>query len=286
MAEEAEKDVNQEVETNTTEQESSGAEQNDMGIQLIGNDNQDDASENPKEETDSDKTAEETKTEDTKEDAEPAHAKNAETRKQQLNNEIRDKIAERNALREEIKKLNEEKYNLPKATDLPTEEKLLDQVNPDTGDYYTRIEAKLAVLEAERNMDQEKQKMSEYTEKIVDNRISLAEQANRVLKDFPMFDEESDTYNKELSEKAETIVKNLLITDPVTNEIIGYNGSIYDVYSTLAHATEMAQVSGQIAGRKAVQKMMNSVDVVGGDNVETGKTEEDDPFLRGLHRID
>lgn len=288
MTEQVENDVKENVETQTTEQESSTAELNNAeGIALIDDDsvaeetNEADTNGEPEDETDG-KTETETSTED---NAEPKR-KNAETRKQQLNNEIRDKIAERNALRDEIAKLNQQKYQLKNTDDLPTVEALMEQQNPDTGDYYTRMEAEIARIKAERQLEQEQRQLNEYTERIVDNRMRLKDEATRALKDFPIFDEESDSYNKDLAETANRIAESLILKDQNTGEIIGAHGSIYDVYAAIAGAANSAETSGKIAGRKAAVEMMNSADVVGTSGTGNSSDDENDPFLEGFQSVD
>ncbi len=284
MAEEA-ADVNEPVEAETTATESSTEKTNDDGI--IASDEsslsepvatEDGEGEKKSEEnTDDDQSS---KTSDTNQETKP---KNAETRKQQLNNEIRDKIAERNALREEIAELNKQKYQMKTQEDLPTVDNLMEQIDPETGDYYTRTDAKLARIEAERELERAQKQMDEYVDRIVDNRLSLKEEADRALKDFPMFDEQSSSYNEELAKQADQIANGLIVKDEQTGEIIGSRGSIYDVYATIANAAQSAETSGKIAGRKAAVDMMNSADVVGSNSTGTIDN-DDDPFLKGFKK--
>jgi hypothetical protein len=159
----------------------------------------------------------------------------------------------------------------------------MEQINPETGDYYTRTEAKLARIEAERELERETKKLDEYTENIVDNRLRLRDEADRVLKDFPMFDETSSSYDKDLATKAEQVAEKLLIKDK-SGEVIGSNGSIYDVYALVAAAVESAGKSGEIAGRKAAEKMMVSADVLGASSIESTSDDDDNPFLKGFRK--
>ena len=285
MAETAE-DVKNPVETETTLTESSTEETNSDGVIVLGDEDLSEAK--PEEEpevktTESGNTDEEIDSTPQEAKAEETSPKKAERRKQQLNNEIRDKVAERNALREEIAELNRQKYQLMSSNDLPSVEDLMGQINSDTGDYYTRTEAKLARLEAERELERTQRKMDEYTDNIVDNRLRLKDEANRALKDFPMFDVNSPDYDEGLASQADQIARNLIIQDRNTGEIIGSRGSIYDVYATIAGAAKSAETNGKIAGRKATMNMMNSADVVGTSSTGT-TSEENDPFLEGFRK--
>ena len=288
MAEKAEDGVKEPVEIETTTTESPTEEINDDGVFSLDETNEPEGKEpeEVKEQgvADADKSAEdEAKAQAPDSKPEETSSKNAETRKQQLNNEIRDKVAERNALRREIAELNKQKYQMKNMSDLPTVDALMEQINPETGDYYTRTEAKLARIEAERELERETKKLDEYTENIVDNRLRLRDEADRVLKDFPMFDETSSSYDKDLATKAEQVAEKLLIKDK-SGEVIGSNGSIYDVYALVAAAVESAGKSGEIAGRKAAEKMMVSADVLGASSIESTSDEEDNPFLKGFRK--
>ena len=276
--------VKEPVEIETTTTESPTEETNDDGIIVLGDENfsEEEVKEDKVESRPEEKSEDEPKAEPTKTEPEEAPSKNAETRKQQLNNEIRDKVAERNALRREIAELNKQKYQLKNTSDIPTVDALMEQINPETGDYYTRTEAKLARIEAERELEHEQKQMDDYTETIVDNRLRLRDEADRVLKDFPMFDEQSPSYNQKLTEQANRIAEGLIVKDNNTGEIIGSRGSIYDVYAVIAEATKSAEMDGKIAGRKAVATMMNSADVIGSSSTGTA-SEEDDPFLKGFN---
>lgn len=285
MAEEANEDVKNVAEVETTTPESSTEETNDDGVISIGDESfsGEKAEETKAEKESKDNTEDTTETSSEAETGEPTH-KNAERRKQQLNNEIRDKVAERNALRQEIAELNRQKYQLKSSSDLPSVDDLMSQINPDTGDYYTRTEAKLAHIEAERDLEHAQKQMDEYTDNIVDNRLRLKDEADRALRDFPMFDTNSPDYNEELATQADQIARNLIIQDTNTGEIIGSRGSVYDVYAAIAGAAKSAEANGKIAGRQATMDMMNSADVVGSSSTGVS-SDEDDPFLEGFTKV-
>lgn len=286
MAENAEEGVKDPVEIETTTTESPTEETNDDGVISLDEESapEEKAPEGEEEQSEpEDKTKDETDAADPEAKPEESPSKNAETRKQQLNNEIRDKVAERNALRREIAELNKQKYQMKNESDLPTVDALMEQINPETGDYYTRTEAKLARIEAERELERETRKLDEYTDSIVDNRLRLRDEADKVLKDFPMFDESSPSYDKDLAEKAEQVAEKLLIKDK-SGEVIGSSGSIYDVYALVAAAVESAGKSGEIAGKKAAEKMMVSADVLGASSAESVSDDDDNPFLKGFRK--
>ena len=205
----------------------------------------------------------------------------ADARKQQLNSEIRERIAERNALREEIAALSRQKYELASPGDIPTVDSLLEQVNPATGDYYTRAEAESTRLNARLDAFEKQQEFDKYVEQVADARIQLSSEANQIVKDFPIFDPESDQYNAELAQAADELMKNSLVMDEKTGQIIGTRVSPYKLYSTIAHAKASGDAAGKTSGRKAALDMLNNADVSSSVKAPSS-AEKDDDFLAGF----
>ena len=271
-------DVKEPVEAETTPTEAS-TEENKTSAD---NSNDDelvlDFSEEPDEPTEEEPSSEEKPSETTESKEKSTRA---DERKKQLTNEIRDKVAERNALREEIAELSRQKYGLKSAQDLPTIESLVDQINPATGDYYTRAEAENLRLSQRLDAMEQKQEFDNYVERVTDNLTQLSNEANQVIKDFPLFDPESDQYNAELTEAADKLMQESLITDEKTGQVIGARVSPYQLYSTIAKAKVSGEVKGKTSGRKAALDMMNNADVGGSVNAPSSKDDDDD-FLSGL----
>lgn len=179
------------------------------------------------------------KDESTESESQPT--KGAEMRKQQLNTEIRDKVAERNALKREIEELNRQKYQLQSKDDLPTVDQLLGEINPETGDYFTRTEAQLLLLQAQYELEQQAKQMDEYNNRLVETNMALINEAEQVLRDFPMFDPNSSEYDKDLAEQADHLLDASIIRDPNTGRIIGSQVSPYELYATIASAAGTAK---------------------------------------------
>lgn len=171
----------------------------------------------------------------------------AEERKQQLNNEIRDLVSQRNTIREEVEKLNSEVYQPA------TDEELLGQINPETGQYYNPLEAKVAAL-------QQAQEFDKYNTQVAEAQLTLSSEANRALNDFPMFDENSKDYNKEIAAQADEILGANLIKDPNTGQIIGSHISPFKIYQTIASATQIAGAKAQDKAQKATETMLANAD--------------------------
>lgn len=206
----------------------------------------------------------------------------AERRKEQLNSEIRGLVAQKNALREETVRLVKEKYGTQPSSQAKTEDELVNTINPATGDYYTRAEAQAEITK--NRLDQlERERQSEiFANQIADSRFAMEQEATKVVHDFPMFDPQSDQYDKELAPEAAKIISGAIETDPQTGMQISCKISIYDFYSLLAKATESAKKQGEITGREAAQKMMGSVDTVGNNRSGKGSNDDMDEFWDDL----
>lgn len=164
----------------------------------------------------------------------------ADERKAQLNSEIRDLVSQRNALKEQVAKANAEVYQVA------TEDELME-------DGLSVTDAKVEAL-------RQQIEMKDYNEKVADAQLTLSTESERVLKDFPIFDPDSELYEKELAESASELLESNLITDPNSGQIIGSNVSPYKLYKTLATAQGISTVKGQLKGQKDTEKMLANAD--------------------------
>ena len=273
----------EEIDTSTTE--SPAEETNDDGVIALDGEGEPEkkAPEEENEDRSEGKTEDEAETSSSEVKSDGAPSKNAERRKQQLNSEIRDKVAERNALRDEIAELSRQKYDLQPAQNLPTVESLVEQINPNTGDYYTRAEAENLILSQRLDAIERQREFDNYVERTTDSRIQLFNEASQALKDFPVFDPDSDQYNAELTAAADEIMRSSLIMDEKTGQVIGSRISPYKLYSTIAGANASGETAGKASGRKAALDMANSADVSG--SVAAPSSDGDDnPFLKGFQK--
>lgn len=171
----------------------------------------------------------------------------AEERKTQLNTEIRDLVAKRNALKAEVEKANAEVYQ-PAA-----EDELTDQTNPETGQPYTSLEAKIEAM-------RQQQEMEKYNTQVAEAQLTIESESQRVLNDFPVFNPDSSEYDKELAEETSQLLSSNLILDPNTNQVIGSHVSPYQLYKTVARAHQSSTVKGQIKGREETEQMLANAD--------------------------
>ena len=196
--------------------------------------------------------------------------KEIEEAKEQLgidpNTQIRDLVSARNAIREAVEQVNNQVYQ-PQS-----EEDLVNEVNPDTGDYYNPLEAKIKAME-------QREQAREYNAQVADAQLTIQTEAQRALQDFPMFDEKSPEYDAAIASQVDALAERSLIRDPNTGLIVGTNQSLYQLYKTVADANRAAITKGEIKGQAATEKMLSNADVKSSARAATSKT---DPFLEGF----
>lgn len=163
----------------------------------------------------------------------------ADERKTQLNQEIRDLVSQRNAIKAEVQKANE-------------------VYQPATEDELT--EQGLSATDAKVEALRQQMEVKDYNERVSDAQLTLSSEAERVLNDFPMFNPDNESYDKELAESAAELLEGNLIVDTNTQQIIGSNVSPYSLYKTLARASGISTVKGQLKGQADTEKQLASVD--------------------------
>lgn len=229
---------------------------------------------------DDDESQDETDSDET--DAEDKPQSAAEKRKEQLegeineakeklgvdpNTEIRDLVSARNAIRQAVEQVNQQAY-VP-----ANEEELLEQVNPETGEYYNRLEAKFEAMKQE-------QQLRQYNEQVSENKLSLYSDVQRIQNDFPIFNEQSPEYNPQIAQQVYQIAEQSLIKDPRTGDVIGSNIPIYSIYKTVNDSYKLAAASGQAKQQRATESMLRNTDVSSSAAKEAAPKK--DAFLAGF----
>jgi len=166
----------------------------------------------------------------------------ADERKSQLNTEIRDLVSQRNALKEQVAKTNAEVYQPA------TENELVDQ-------GLSQTDAKVEAL-------RQQMEMRDYNERVAEAQLTIGSESERVLQDFPVFNPDSEMYDKELAEEAANTLAPNLVIDENSGQIIGTNPgfSTYQFYKTLARASGISQAKGQIKGQQAAEQQLANAD--------------------------
>lgn len=215
----------------------------------------------PKKETEGDEEADDTVPVTDETETQPQGK--AEDRKQQLNTEIRDLVAQRNALKTEVEKTNAEAYQ------------------PATVDELVAggMSATDARLEA---LDQRLQ-VQDYNNKVADAQLTIESESQRVLTDFPMFNPDNKEYRKDIAEEAAALMNDSLVRDDNTGAIIGSNISPYRLYKTLAASHNVSAQEGQLKGQQDTEKMLARADDTGS---AAPKAEKKDPILAILEDVD
>lgn len=189
------------------------------------------------------KDGEEAKEEESTEAEEPTEDKplgKAEERKLKLNTEIRDLVSKRNELKSEVEKANAEVYQPA------TEDELVE-------DGYSETDAKVEALRQEIEM-------RNYNDKVTEAQLTLNSESERVIQDFPIFDDNSPDYDEDLAVQTGELLEANLIRDPNTKQVIGSNISPYKLYKTIASAAAASTAKGQLKGQKDTENMLANAD--------------------------
>lgn len=227
------------VEEKTPEVETVGVQQDDGEIVV-----KDAEPEEPKEEP----------VEETQEEPEPTEAQDeteelapkSQNRFQKLANENRE-------LKEQIERLRLQE------TQLATEGELLNEINPDTGDYYTPQEIERIAFQQTREQQMQQVAQERYQLEVQQNQASIANEATQALQEFPMFDSNSPEFNPELTAQADALLKQSLIVDE-NGVLLGSHVSPYQLYKTINDSTQANAAKMQAEAQRANEKMLANVD--------------------------
>lgn len=235
-------EVVEQVDQDTTAAESSTEENDSFDMDETDGDELD-ADESDEAEADEDESSDESNAEETEaKDDKPKH--NAEARKEQLNEDIRDLVSRRNALRQEVEAATAELYRAKTPQELVAE-----------GMDETKAE-----LESMR----QEQALEKYTADVTQKTALVNEESLRVLRDFPVFDKESSDYDAEFAAEVEDAYKS------VAGLQINKNGLIEDVrvtpynfYKKFAKAREHGMKAAAPKAQRAAERQLAAADVMG-----------------------
>jgi len=195
----------------------------------------------------------------------PELAPKSQNRFQQLANENKE-------LREQLERLDARKAQVAQ------EQELLDQVNPETGEYYTTQEVERI---ARFNANQAEQQRIEQQQQSLQTQVkqqTISNEAKSIIEEFPLFNETSPEYNAELAADYNQLLgdnllyrftdgkvytANTLITNginPETQTLVDTYTSPYQLAKTVANAYNKAAVKAQIKGQRATEKMLSQSD--------------------------
>lgn len=208
-------------------------------------------------------------------DGEKPLAPKSQERFQKLANENRE-------MRERLAAIESQK------TQVATEQELLGQVNPETGNYYTVAEAERIARTKANEQTQANLEKQGYEVQIQQNQQTLANEANQALTEFPELDRQSDKYDEDTAREYDAALSQSLILDKQGNPIGSYL-SPYQLAKSIAgparRAAEKAKTLGQAEAQKATQKMLANADTPSRTSGAVDKPKED-PFLAGFNTED
>lgn len=189
-------------------------------------------------------------------------APKSENRFQKLANENRE-------LKERLERLQTQE------SQVATEQELLNEVNPETGDYYTPMEAERIARQQALEAQAQSTAQERYQLEVMNNQMTIRSEAEKALTDFPMFDQQSPNYKPELAAQADQLLGQSLIFNE-QGVLVGSNLSPYQIYKTVADAAQANSAQARAEAQKATEKMLANADSPGGaSNASKPKVDPD-----------
>lgn len=250
-----------------------------------------DSDEDDEEESSETETTEETKPVDKPQDGdktrEESLAPKSQNRFQKLANENRE-------LKEQLERLKSQE------TQVATEQELLNEVNPETGDYYTPAEAeriaRQQALEAQQKATFEERQNLELQQ----HQEVVGNESRQALQDFPMLNPESKDFKPEIAAEYDSILAENLIYEysdgnryprsvleanginPDTQaKFIGSNISPYKLAKLTAKSAEANAALYQANAQRSTERMLANADATGGAPQTKAKDSNLDDFDKG-----
>lgn len=162
--------------------------------------------------------------------------RDANARIRQLANENRD-------LRQQIEQATAQHYQAQ------TKDELIEQ-------GLSEADARVEALEQRLEMDK-------FNAHVTQLNTALEAESQQVLRDFPMFDPQSDQYKPEIAEQVQNLYQKAsgLKLDDKTGFYTEANVLPYDFYKTFANSYQISRSDGEVAGQKAAQKNYAAADM-------------------------
>jgi hypothetical protein len=173
-------------------------------------------------------------------------APKSQNRFQKLANENRE-------LKEQIERLRLQE------TQLATEGELLNEINPETGEYYTPDEISRIAFAQSREQQMQQVAQERYQLEVQQSQQSIANEATQALQEFPIFDSNSKDFDPQLTAQADALLKQSLITDE-NGTLLGSHVSPYQLYKTIYDSTQANAAKMQAEAQRANEKMLANVD--------------------------
>jgi vacuolar-type H+-ATPase subunit I/STV1 len=212
-------------------------------------------------ETDEPAEAEETEAQEQPQDGEKPLSPKAENRFQQLANE-------RNQLKAELEALR------AREAQFAQEQNLINEVNPETGEYYTPQEIERIAWQQSREQQAQQVAQERYNLEVQQNQQTIDSELARAYQEFPELDPSS---NSPLALQAtERVVKALVRSEDGT--VVGAYDSPYEILKTIAEATKANAAQYEAKAQKATEKMLANVDPGSAATQAKAKSADDELF--------
>lgn len=292
--------VNEEVESGATATESAPVE-NDTSITADNafDDNAFDDVEEASEETDSandNETEQPRKSEDT-EETKAEQPKDGEKPKEW--EELADAGKNRfQALANKNRELAQELERIKsQETQVATEQDLLSQVNPQTGEYFTPAEAERAARQQALEETQQAVAQHRYDLEVQQSQENIGRESLQALKDFPMLDAQSKDFNPTIASQFDALVgenliyelpdgsrypANVLVANGINPDtqarLLGSNISPYKLAKLIADSTKVNEHLYQANAQRSTEQMLANADTPGGNSQARGNDADLDEF--------
>lgn len=189
--------------------------------------------------------------------------KGAEARKADLSREIRDLVATKNQLEQEVASKNAEVYAAQTAEEL--------------------VEAGVDPGEARIQAMEQREQLRDFNQHVADVNANLNIEAVQVMMDYPIFDPNSTEFNADLSKRAKAVYESVakMEIDPKTKLTINVAALPYNIYKAFAETYASGTSGGKVDGQRSAEKMLANAEPTGSAK-PAEKTAKVDPFLQGL----
>jgi len=185
----------------------------------------------------------------------------AENRFQQLANE-------RNQLKAELEQLK------AREAQFAQEQNLINEVNPETGEYYTPQEIERIAWQQARETQAQQVAEQRYQLEVQQNQQTIDSELAKAYQDFPELAPESNTPLSQMA--TERVVKALARAEDGT--VIGAYDSPYEILKTIAEATKANAAQYEANAQRATEKMLANVDPSSSATQAKNKTADDELF--------
>lgn len=210
-------------------------------------------------------------------------AEKSQNRFQKLANENRE-------LKEQIERLKSQE------SQVAAEQGLLNEINPETGDYFTPAEAERIARQQSLEQAQQSAAQQRYALEVRQNQESIGRESRQALDDFPILNEQSKEFNPQIAAEFDKLVGENIIYElqdgsryPASvlaangydlNQatLIGSNFSPYQLAKLIADSTKANASVYQAQAQRSAEQMLANADTTGGNTQAGAKDADIDDF--------